>query len=924
MFRLRKLRLAQPVRTCYNQPTYADLPAETWGAVGSLLEGRANSQLKREYEKLSVRKRAHQPLKTEIQELEEAGIGWTDRAPPARNKGAEAVPMSYSPKETLAYTAHRLLPAYSICWKIMADVREKYPEYAPTNALDFGAGPGSATQAAHVVWGDTLRKACLVDTSVSMLETAMEVLRPCKGLHVQLHRSLLSATPTGATGGVAAGGLAQQLSPAAKLSSRQRSQAEAAATRAAAAAAQRAAAAAGGAGKPSARDRNRATAAAASASAASAGGEPNIERDLVLAAYVLSELPSDKARMVATSMLWERVAEGGLLVLVERGDPFGSHTVRSARRLLLERFGCVGEGSGPEGGGPGGGGLGNSAADGAADGTSTGGSRRRRRRPLPPVAAEVLAPCLHSRACPQWDLEQGSAFKGWCHFTQRVRSPKTKHVGKPTKDERYSYVVIRKVLRKGSESAAATPAEEGTGVGAGADAGTAAGDEAGDLDGAVVVGRFSTDDFEAAAVQAEAAAAQAVERERERAWAKSRARAWAVGEAAGGAAGGGAAEGAWDDHVTDVTAEQGQAGASGTTKTKPKVQPQPQTQARAQAQTPVPAPPFTVAFAAGRMGVGFSQFSDGVFRVESSAGQAATGGVLPGDVVVSVGAHALDASWTLEKVEELGATLPRPLVMEFVREVRFEDADMDSYEGDESEQVLAAEDVDELVDALEFQAEAAGVPEGEEDAWAWAEEEDGGGAEWSEGAAGGEWAGGEWTEEEIRQWEQAGQGLGDTHGEGAGVAYAERQLSARDYAIGVHDEGEHDDDDEDEDDEDEERENPMLSLGRWVTAQRLLSRIHRQQGFDVPAVRWRSGRIIRQPILSARHIMLDVCTADGSIRRLVIGKAGGPLYGPFGYRAARKIQWGDVWPVAEVQERRPAVLVDPSALTDAQKDMLRR
>lgn len=58
--------------------------------------------------------------------------------------------------------------------------------------------------------------------------------------------------------------------------------------------------------------------------------------DLIVASHVLAELPSDFERVAVTSALWELLADGGCLVLVDSGSPWGSHQVRSARQFVLD------------------------------------------------------------------------------------------------------------------------------------------------------------------------------------------------------------------------------------------------------------------------------------------------------------------------------------------------------------------------------------------------------------------------------------------------------------------------------------------------------------------------------------------------------------------------------------------------------------
>jgi ribosomal protein RSM22 (predicted rRNA methylase) len=58
---------------------------------------------------------------------------------------------------------------------------------------------------------------------------------------------------------------------------------------------------------------------------------------VVLLAYTLSDMPTDHARATAVALLWKAVSEGGVLVIIDRGNPEGSRLVRSARKLLLQQ-----------------------------------------------------------------------------------------------------------------------------------------------------------------------------------------------------------------------------------------------------------------------------------------------------------------------------------------------------------------------------------------------------------------------------------------------------------------------------------------------------------------------------------------------------------------------------------------------------------
>lgn len=59
--------------------------------------------------------------------------------------------------------------------------------------------------------------------------------------------------------------------------------------------------------------------------------------DLVVAHYVLSELPTDRDRDLAIAQMWDLVSEGGVLVFSEHGNRWGFRVVKRSRDMLLER-----------------------------------------------------------------------------------------------------------------------------------------------------------------------------------------------------------------------------------------------------------------------------------------------------------------------------------------------------------------------------------------------------------------------------------------------------------------------------------------------------------------------------------------------------------------------------------------------------------
>jgi ribosomal protein RSM22 (predicted rRNA methylase) len=110
--------------------------------------------------------------------------------------------------------------------------------------------------------------------------------------------------------------------------------------------------------------------------------------DLVVASYVLNELPVDR-RAGLIDRLWELAS--GAFVLVEPGTPAGFELIREARRQLIESGGTV------------------------------------------------LAPCPHDRACPMPEND-------WCHFARRInRTRLHRHLKRGElsyEDEKFSYVAV--------------------------------------------------------------------------------------------------------------------------------------------------------------------------------------------------------------------------------------------------------------------------------------------------------------------------------------------------------------------------------------------------------------------------------------------------------------------------------------------------
>lgn len=132
--------------------------------------------------------------------------------------------------------------------------------------------------------------------------------------------------------------------------------------------------------------------------------------DMVIASYVLAELPEARAASVAAD-LWQCAVQA--LVLIEPGTPQGFARIRAARAALIA------------------------------------------------AGAHIAAPCTHDNACPM-------AGDDWCHFSQRLARSRDHRMLKaanvPFEDERYSYVIATREKRSEGARILSPPMEAKPGL----------------------------------------------------------------------------------------------------------------------------------------------------------------------------------------------------------------------------------------------------------------------------------------------------------------------------------------------------------------------------------------------------------------------------------------------------------------------------
>ncbi|KAL4517672.1 hypothetical protein Ndes2526A_g02058 [Nannochloris sp. 'desiccata'] len=409
-------------------------------------ENKALTELAQQHIPLALEE--HEPLPDSFwRHGEERGVtnllnAITNEAKESTTANAAAKGAMYTEDAAAAYAVTRLPACYAALRRVLLEVQRTAPRgWVPESILDFGAGPGTATWAAHSIWSspttpeseDRPLQVTAVEPSGAMawlgqdiqqrlenayqkqqeaaarsLEAAVEpdkveedsrslTLEEERHIAIRVTPPLLSPPP-----------MVRWMSRLSRATH----------------------------GRRNGKERN--------ATATHVPSSSSKSYDLVIAGYVLSEIPTPKDRRKLIADLWNRT--GKYLILVEPGTPVGSDMIQSARSQILgleSSSSC----SLP---------LSTStstshAANTAAKGLKTSSTPQQQQ---PEAEAHVVAPCPHDGPCP---LKQGRA--SWCHFIQRfertavqrrVKMVPGKLPPRSHQDERFSYVVLKRGSRDGS------------------------------------------------------------------------------------------------------------------------------------------------------------------------------------------------------------------------------------------------------------------------------------------------------------------------------------------------------------------------------------------------------------------------------------------------------------------------------------------
>lgn len=159
-------------------------------------------------------------------------------------------------------------------------------------------------------------------------------------------------------------------------------------------------------------------------------GKSEKEHDLVVASYVLGEIPSLSDRITIVRQLWDLTRD--VLVLVEPGTPHGSSIICQMRShiLWMAKRKCRKSGDASS----------ETSRDVQSNADNVVATRS---------GAFVVAPCAHDGSCP---LENSGKY---CHFVQRLERTSSQRAYKRSKgeplrgfeDEKFCFVVLRRGKR---------------------------------------------------------------------------------------------------------------------------------------------------------------------------------------------------------------------------------------------------------------------------------------------------------------------------------------------------------------------------------------------------------------------------------------------------------------------------------------------
>ncbi|CAD7964222.1 unnamed protein product [Amoebophrya sp. A25] len=336
--------------------------------------------------------------------------------------------MFWSPEAALAYLGERYQGAYASNMRILHEVRLRCLGFNPKRVLDYGSGPAPSVAAALRIF-DTVEEVVLVEPSAHMVQLGQHILKDyTSGPQFQHYFDARKLQDEEEQDFLETGVDEQELSPEEEEAEVARTLDDEDGFRVAS-----------GAGLAGDHEGSIGTRGDESSDAdplaqpsrssysnpysgtskrrplrvppklqwqsclydeRTTGVAPERRFDLITLSYVQMDIKGQPSRDMLIRNLWNRLAPGGVLMLVERGTPTGFRFMHHTREMFIEEMGTQ--------------------------------------------HFHFVAPCPHESMCPL-----AVTGRDWCHFSQRVGrlSPKVYCKGSRAKNmenEKFSFLAIRR------------------------------------------------------------------------------------------------------------------------------------------------------------------------------------------------------------------------------------------------------------------------------------------------------------------------------------------------------------------------------------------------------------------------------------------------------------------------------------------------
>jgi ribosomal protein RSM22 (predicted rRNA methylase) len=375
-------------------------------------ENKALTELAQQHTPLAVDE--HEPLPDSFWDGQERGVtnllnAITSEAKEGATATAAAGGAMYQEDTAAAYAVTRFPACYAAIHRVLHEVQRTAPRgWTPESVLDFGAGPGTATWAVHSIWSSVREENNQGPVQVTAVEPSGAMAWLGQDIQQRLEDAYQKQEEE------RGGGFGNFEKKKAEVEEDNSSTLPKLAKLPQPPMVRWMFHLSGSRGKRNSKEKR------------TASYFSSKKYDIVIAGYVLSEVPTAKERRRLVADLWNRT--GKYLILVEPGTPVGSDMIHAARSQILDLTSS------------------SSSFTEAAGAAATAASE----------AAHVVAPCPHDGPCPL--KNQGRA--SWCHFIQRfertavqrrVKMVPGKVPPRNHQDERFSYIVLKRGLRNGTE-----------------------------------------------------------------------------------------------------------------------------------------------------------------------------------------------------------------------------------------------------------------------------------------------------------------------------------------------------------------------------------------------------------------------------------------------------------------------------------------